>query len=95
MAKLVETSDLINELGSKDLFKDYNLMKYCCHCNLPESAMREYKIQIVRRTDGKTVERTKKTNLVMSPIPSVFCMEIRNSYSFVCDVCTKLKLGAC
>lgn len=90
MAKLVETSDLINELGSKDLFKDYNLMKYCCHCNLPESAMREYKIQIVRRTDGKTVERTKKTNLVMSPIPSVFCMEIRNSYSFVCDVCTKL-----
>ena len=46
--------------------------------------MYEVKYSITRRTDGKTVHRKKKLPLIMTELPDVLCLEIRNSYSFIC-----------
>ena len=67
-------------------FVKYGLKRVCCHCSRSENETYEVKYSITRRTDGKTVHR-KKLPLVMSELPKVLCLEIRNSYSFICNLC--------
>lgn len=78
-----------NETSLSSNFVKYGLKRVCCHCSQSENETYEVKYSITRRTDGKTVHRTKKLPLVMTELPKVLCLEIRNSYSFICNLCTE------
>jgi hypothetical protein len=68
-------------------FVKLGLKRVCCHCGKSENDTYEVKYSITRRTDGKVVHRTKTLPLIMTELPIVLCLEIRNSYSFICNLC--------
>ena len=82
-----KTNDTLLHTNMTSNFVKFGLQRVCCHCGKSENDMYEVKYSITRRTDGKTVHRKKNLPLIMTELPDVLCLEIRNSYSFICNLC--------